>query len=94
MQNFDASYDMDKAAARRMENMQTNAASRAAVAAHQDERAAINRAFALAFDGDEDATAAKVADELGVTVRTVMNRDAYGDACSGASRDSLMEDYA
>ena len=90
---FDASYDMDKAAKRRMENVSSNAATRDFVAAAKAEKRAINRAFALAFEGDEDAAAAKVAEDMGVPVARVENCDAYGEACAGVSRESLITDY-
>jgi hypothetical protein len=91
---FDASYDMDKVARRRMENVEGSAAGRRFVDGVQAQRAAINRAFALAYNGDEIATAKKVAEELGVSLHAVQHSDAYADAMGDEDQQAMIELYA
>jgi hypothetical protein len=95
MATFDAGNErhMELVAQRRMENVQNSAASLKGVAESQARKQAMNRRFAELFEGDEAATAAAVAAELGVTLKDVEASDAFNDAYHGESVEDLKRVY-
>jgi len=92
---FDASRDMDKVKKWQAENL-ANLVTPAVVQGNIDRRNArrlLEITFAAMFDGNADATATRIAAELGLSVRDVERSDVFEAAYQGETAEEIRKIY-